>query len=137
MTLLHATVVTIGEAGVALRGPSGAGKTDLALRLIDAGASLVADDYCEVVAEAGHVRATPPAAIAGKVEVRGYGIVDMPFRASARIKLVVDLLPQSEIERMPENSTTVIEGITLPCLALDPFTASADAKVRVVLKALP
>jgi serine kinase of HPr protein (carbohydrate metabolism regulator) len=136
MTLIHATCVAIGEAGVALRGPSGAGKSDLALRLIDDGAVLVADDYCEVTAGDGLLRAAPPAVLAGKVEIRGYGIVGLPHRASATLKLVVDLLPQNDIERMPDTPTTIIDGITLPCLAVDPFTASAAAKVRLVLKAV-
>ena len=74
MILLHASCVAVDGLGVLIRGPSGAGKSDLALRLIDEGAELVADDYCEVEAIGGVLQAKAPALIAGRMEGRGHGL---------------------------------------------------------------
>jgi HPr kinase/phosphorylase len=134
MTLLHATCVAIKGTGIVIRGASGSGKSDLALRLIDDGADLVCDDYCEVTAEAGRLIAAVPEAIAGKIEVRGYGIVDLAHIPKAPVGLVADLLPEAEIERMPDEPVTVIEGITLPRLFVSAFAASAPAKIRAILR---
>lgn len=136
MALIHATCITLNGIGVLIRGPSGAGKSDLALRLIDGGAELVADDYCELTGRNGQIVAAAPSTIAGKIEIWGYGIITLPFRAFAAVGLVVDLTPEREIERMPEAATCVLEGISVPKLMLDAFTASAAAKVRIVLASL-
>ena len=136
MALIHATCITLNGIGVLIRGPSGAGKSDLALRLIDGGAELVADDYCELTGQNGQIVAAAPSTIAGKIEIRGYGIITLPFRAFAAVGLVVDLAPEREIERMPEAANCVLEGISVPKLMLDAFTASAAAKVRLVLASL-
>jgi serine kinase of HPr protein (carbohydrate metabolism regulator) len=140
MSLIHATCVALDGVGVVIRGASGAGKSDLALRLIDGGAELVADDYCHVAIDSAGDRErlliTPPANIAGQIEVRGYGIVKMPFRASIVAGLVVDLKAEADIERMPEHQTCIIEGVTLPCLTVYAFAASSLAKVRIVLQSL-
>ncbi len=135
MGLIHATCIALGETGVLIRGPSGSGKSDLALRLIDGGAQLVADDYCDVNADHGRLSATVPATIAGKIEVRGHGIIALAFRPTVKVGLVVDLMPEAEIARMPDNTTCVIDGITLPRLQLNAFAASAAAKVRILAKA--
>ncbi len=137
MGLIHATCVAIAATGVIIRGPSGAGKSDLALRLIDGGAELVADDYCELTVQGGRLFAAAPLSLAGKIEVRGYGIITLPFRASAAVGLVVDLMPSTgikgaEIERMPEITSCTLEGVTIRRLALDAFAASSAAKVRII-----
>ena len=137
MSLIHASCVAIAGSGVIVRGPSGAGKSDLALRLIDAGAELVADECCNIVVRDGQLVATAPANLAGKIEVRGYGIVELAFRREAVVALVVDLMPEAEIERMPKTATCVIAGVTVPRLTVDAFTASAAAKVRIVLGRTP
>ena len=133
MALIHATCIALGPTGVLIRGPSGAGKSDLALRLIDAGAELVADDYCELTLQNGQITAAATATIAGKIEIRGYGILNLPFRAFAAVGLVVDLMPEREIERMPETAVCNLEGVSVPKLMLDAFAASAAAKVRLVV----
>jgi HPr kinase/phosphorylase len=120
---------------VLIRGKSGAGKSDLALRLIDGGAELVADDYCEAVAGSGVLTVNAPAAIAGKLEMRGFGIIKLPARGSTPVGLVVDLAPEREIERLPEATTCMIEGVALHRVAIDAFSASAAAKVRLALRA--
>ncbi len=132
----------MGGIGVLIRGASGSGKSDLALRLIDAGASLVADDYCEAEALAGRLVVRPPPAIAGKLEVRGFGIVELDHLPSTTIGLIVDLIANTEIERLPDPKkegalTDVIEGVRLARLRLDPTHASSVAKVRLALKANP
>jgi HPr kinase/phosphorylase len=134
MTTTHATCVALGDAGVLIRGPSGAGKSDLALRLIDQGATLVSDDYCDIRSEDGRLFATPPKEIAGKIEIRGHGIVDMPYHDSIRIRLVVDLVKKENIDRLPEIQTCMIEDIMTPHLSLDPDTPSAAAKIRLIVR---
>ena len=133
MSLVHATCVAISGTGILIRGPSGAGKSDLALRLIDAGAELVADDYCEITARDGELTAAAPASIAGKIEVRGFGLIDLPFRSTVRIGLVVDLVPEADIERLPDANVCAIDGVSIPRLLLNAFAASATAKVRLII----
>jgi HPr kinase/phosphorylase len=135
MIRVHGTSVALGGAGVLLRGPSGCGKSDLALRLIDRGALLVADDQTELHLEGDDICMTAPAAIAGKIEVRGIGIVRASWVATAPLRLVVDLVVPAEIERMPEPRVCALLGRDVPLIALAPFEASADAKLRSALRA--
>ena len=137
--LIHATCVALNdpEAGVwavLLRGPPGAGKSDLALRLIDRGATLVSDDQTRLEAKAGRLVATPPASIAGKLEVRGLGIVELPHRAGVPVALVADLKPASEIERLPEETCEELAGVRLHRIDLDPARISAPEKLRLALR---
>lgn len=132
--LLHASCVAIGGRAVLLAGRSGTGKSDLALRLIDRGAVLVSDDYTEVRRRDRKLYATPPARIAGKIEVRGIGIVEMPHLAEAEVTLLIDL--DGAVERMPEAATRRLAGIDVPVAALAPLEASAPIKVELLLKAL-
>src|SRR5437868_2197693 len=125
---IHATCIAIDGAGVLLRGPSGAGKSDLALRLIDGGATLVADDRTELATGGDVVIASPPPAIAGKLEVRGIGVIELPFAASAPVRLVVDLV--ASVERLPETGSCRLLDRVLPAIVLIPFEASAPAKLR-------
>lgn len=139
--LVHATTVLVEGAGVLIRGPAGSGKSDLALRLIDAGASLVADDQTEVtrVSDAGGERllASAPKAIAGRMEVRGLGVAEVRSASAAHIVLAVDLVGPAEVERMPEGGRRVeLLGVSIPLLRLAPFEASALAKLRLVLVSL-
>lgn len=139
-TLLHGTTVALPEASartggpppaVLLRGPSGAGKSDLALRLMQRGWRLVADDQTEVTAEAGRLIARAPAAIAGRIEVRGLGLLPAEALSRARLCLIVDLVPAAEVERLPEPGREDLLGIALPRIALAPFEASATAKLHL------
>ncbi len=134
MTLVHASCVAIGGTGVLLRGPSGSGKSDLALRLIDAGAELVADDYVELTAQGESVRAAPPDRLAGLIEVRGLGLVRMPHRRRAALRLVVDLAPARDVERLPDATTETLVGIALPRLVVAAHDISAPAKIRLMLR---
>ena len=136
MILVHGTTVALEGAGVLLRGPSGSGKSDLALRLIDGGARLVADDQTELTRSAEGLVARAPATIAGKMEVRGVGIVRMPTDASAPVRLVVDMVPPDRVERLPEREFCEYLQCSLPLLALAPFDASTPAKIRLALASL-
>ena len=103
--LLHATAVAIDGQAVLLRGPSGSGKSDLALRLIDAGARLVADDQSELQRRGDVLLVRAPATIAGLFEVRGLGILRLDALAEAPVALIADLVPADRIERMPPRRT--------------------------------
>ncbi|MET4895975.1 HPr kinase/phosphatase C-terminal domain-containing protein [Sphingomonadaceae bacterium jetA1] len=131
--LIHATCVAIGDTGVLLRGASGSGKSDLALRLIDRGAELVSDDYCHVSAIEGRLYVTPPDRIAGRIEVRGVGILALPYRPFAIAGLVVDL---GEEPRLPDPAETVIAGMTVPLVSITPFPASAPIKIERLVACL-
>jgi HPr kinase/phosphorylase len=132
--ILHGTAVTIGAHGVLLTGASGAGKSDIALRLIDRGALLISDDAVSI----DHVDELPwlaPAPnIEGKIEVRGIGICLMPNAKSAVLRLVVDLVEQ--VERMPEAALSEIDGFQVPSLKLMPFEISAAIKVELALRSV-
>jgi serine kinase of HPr protein (carbohydrate metabolism regulator) len=132
--LVHATCVAIDGIGVLLRGPSGSGKSDLALRLIDEGARLVADDQVEVVRAGATLTARAPHRIAGRIEVRGIGIVAIGARRSVKLGLAVDLVPRARIERMPAARRCTVVGVKLPLIKLDPFDASAPAKLRLAVR---
>jgi serine kinase of HPr protein (carbohydrate metabolism regulator) len=137
METVHATTIAIDGAGVLLRGPSASGKSDLALRLIDRGARLVADDRTVLARQGAAVQASAPRAIEGKIEIRGLGIVRLPDAAPATLRLVVDLVRPGEIERMPAGASAALLGVSLPVLHLDPFEASAVAKVRLAARVTP
>jgi len=130
---LHATCIAIGGRGVLLIGRPGAGKSDLALRLIDRGADLVSDDGTLIEAREDRLIASPPETIAGRIEVRGIGILTIPYRTHVPLALCVAL--DQAMPRMPEEElpTREIEGLTLPLLAIAPFEASAPVKVEQAL----
>jgi serine kinase of HPr protein (carbohydrate metabolism regulator) len=132
---LHASCVDLQGTGVVRLGPPGCAKSDLALRLIDDGARLVADDRLAVERHGDHLIARPPAAIAGLIEVRGLGIMQVDHAASSRLGLVVTLGAVEPASRLPEPGSYELLGVPLPCLALDPRTASAPAKIRLALTA--
>jgi serine kinase of HPr protein (carbohydrate metabolism regulator) len=136
MIRVHGTSVALSGDGLLLRGPSGSGKSDLAVRLIDAGARLVADDQTEVRRAGGDLRLSAPATIAGLIEVRGVGILRVPEIASAPLRLVVDLVPPERVERLPEPQFCTLLGLSVPLLTLAPFEASAVAKLRLALRYL-
>lgn len=140
--LVHGTCVALGRRGVLLRGASGSGKSDLALRFIaladdaEGSAQLVADDQVFVEARGdGTLDASAPPAIAGKIEVRGIGIVDMPFIEAARLVLVCDLVKREDVPRMSPDplERTEIAGVAVPLLRLYAFEPSAPLKLKLAL----
>jgi serine kinase of HPr protein (carbohydrate metabolism regulator) len=135
--LVHATAIAIEGAAILLRGPPGAGKSDLALRLIDGGACLVADDQAEMRRVGDQIMVTAPAAIAGLIEVRGLGILRVDAVKAAPLALLVDLVRSAEVERLPESRFEEVLGLAIPLIALAPFEASAPAKLRLARSAFP
>lgn len=144
-TILHGSCLGVGDAGVLLLGPPGSGKSDLALRLIDQpgtgisggvkSARLVADDQVVVRLEGGRLIASAPPVIAGRMEIRGLGLVALPHRAEVTLDLAVRLTNREAIERLPdmEKSRFEILGVTLPLILIDPASASAPARIRAAV----
>jgi len=132
---IHASTVAIDGKAVLICGPSGAGKSDLALRLIDRGFVLVSDDQTMVRRNGDKLIATAPETIAGKLEIRGIGIVEMERQSDVRVSLIVDLT--SEIQRLPDDSRErVVLGVPVPLISVDAMTASAPSKVALALDRL-
>lgn len=129
---LHATTVAIDGVAVMIEGASGSGKSDLALRLIDRGATLVSDDQTLVVRSGKGLLARAPTTIAGQIEVRGIGILTMPHVDDVPVGLLVRV--DGAIERMPERRARKIAGIDVRQFAVDPFHASAPIKVELALR---
>lgn len=128
---VHATTVAIGGRAVLIFGRSGAGKSDLALRLIDRGASLVSDDYTIVSARDGALVTAPPDTIAGKMELRGVGIIDLAYESGVPAALMVDL--DQDPDRLPEPGTRDIAGVAIPVITLHGLEPSAPIKVEKAL----
>jgi serine kinase of HPr protein (carbohydrate metabolism regulator) len=130
------TAVALGSSALLLTGKSGSGKSDLALRLIDAGARLIADDRVELTVRDDrlHCRAPHdmPASLKGRIEARGVGIIPVPVAEGlVPLQWCVELVPGRPIERMPAAESRRFLGIDVPMLLLDPFEASAVAKLRL------
>ena len=137
---VHASAVLIGSRATLIRGPAGSGKSRLALALIEAAATglirfarLVADDRVEMAASHGRLLVSPPAPLAGLIEVRGLGVRRVAFEAVAVAGLVIDLAAVDG-ERIPAPSAQItdIGGIPLPRL---PVAKGADA-LAIVLATL-
>ena len=129
---LHASTVAADGRAVLIAGPSGAGKSDLALRLLDRGFTLVSDDRTLVRKDGDRLVASAPPNIAGKLEIRGIGIVDMDIVDNVPVALFVELT--SEIQRLPdENRERPILGVRLPLISIDAMSASAPSKVALAL----
>ena len=115
-----------------ISGPSGSGKSDLALRLLDRGFTLVSDDQTLVRREDDRLIASPPPNIAGKLEIRGIGIIDIDSLTDIPVALLVELT--SDIQRMPDDSRErPILGVALPLISIDAMAASAPSKVALAL----
>lgn len=139
---VHGTAVALGGEAALIRGPSGAGKSDLALRCLAAAplahiphrAELVADDQVQLERRGDVITVSAPATIAGRIEARGVGILTLPYRASAELRLVVDLVPPAEVPRFPlQQPTAVYLGIEVPIVRLAAFESSASVKLVLAL----
>lgn len=129
---IHASCVSLGGRAVLICGPSGSGKSDLALRLIDRGAILVSDDYTIVQRRDGRLYAAPPPSIEGRMEIRGIGIVEMEHSRNVPICLAIDLARTPQ--RMPEASESYFAvGVGIPSVALGALEPSAPVKAELAL----
>ncbi len=139
-TTVHASAVLVGARAVLIRGPSGSGKSRLALELIEAGRAgalrlvrLVADDRVHLQAAGGRLLARPAETLAGLIEVRGAGHLRLPYEASTVVGLVVDLAA-ADAHRLPDAAQrkTEIDGISLPRLAVAAEAAALPALLAVL-----
>ncbi|WP_282008073.1 HPr kinase/phosphorylase [Brevundimonas aveniformis] len=133
---IHATAVALmtasGWRAVLLRGPSGAGKSDLALRLLGRGGwQMIADDRVHLWRSGASLYVAPVERLAGALEARGIGLMDVPFRPLARLGLIADC--GEPAERLPDPLSEVIEGVAVPVVALDARAPSAPDKLRLAL----
>ena len=140
--LVNATAIALAGRAALIRGPSGSGKSDLALRCLAQGASpllpgaarLVADDWVRVVRAVDTLRAEAPEAILGKLEVRGMGIVTVEYAGPAEVALVVEISPAADIERLPDETVRAkLLNHPLPLLRVAAFEPSAPVKVLLAL----
>jgi len=129
---VHASTVASDGRAVLITGPSGSGKSDLTLRLLDRGFTLVSDDQTIVRKDGGRLLASAPPTLAGKLEIRGIGIVEMERVDHVPVALLVELT--SDIQRLPDDSRErPILGVKLPLITIDAMTASAPSKVALGL----
>jgi serine kinase of HPr protein (carbohydrate metabolism regulator) len=132
---IHGSTVAIDGRSVLISGPSGSGKSDLALRLLDRGFTLVSDDRTIVRKVGSKLVASAPDTIKGKLEIRGVGIVEMDTVTDVPVALVVELT--SDIQRLPEDDRErLILGISIPLISVDAMAASAPSKVALALDRL-
>jgi len=136
---VHATAVAVAGCGVLILGPSGSGKSSLALGVIttpfiDGGqivpSGLISDDQVLLELVAGRLLASPPPAIAGQLEVRGLGIVTFRYSTRVPVSLAVEVRPAQEIDRMPDSRKRhSILGLDLPLTQIDPSASGATARL--------
>ena len=132
---IHASSVAIDGRAVLITGASGSGKSDLTLRLLDHGFTLVSDDQTIIKKTATRLTASAPPTIRGKLEIRGVGIVTMSQVDDQPVALVVELT--SDIQRLPDDSRDrLIMGMLVPLISVDAMTASAASKVALALDRL-
>jgi len=131
----HASCVAVNGAGILISGPSGSGKSDLALRLIDRGAILISDDYVELCRHDDQLWMEAPVKILGKIEVRSLGIFNCEH--ISKIPLMLQVRLKSQTERFPMDSQTeTIMTMSIPTIVLNPVEASAPIKVELALDRL-
>lgn len=139
---IHGTAIALAGHAALIRGASGSGKSDLALRclaqpasdLIPGQARLVSDDQVLAEVRGGKICLTCPDTIKGLLEVRGLGIVTVPAQDEAKLALLVDLVALDDVERLPDpDSTAALLGVRTRRLALYPFESSAPLKLLLAL----
>lgn len=140
-TLIYGTCVALGRKAALLAGPSGSGKSDLALRFVletppELRPALVSDDQVLARAANGKIIVSAPETISGKLEARGIGIVELPHRREAELAVAIKLAMPEDVPRMPPRipETMMFCGLRVPVLLLAPFEASAHLKLRLALQ---
>jgi HPr kinase/phosphorylase len=143
---VHGTAIALGGQALLLRGPSGSGKSDLALRALNLGSGahgterfeLVADDQVLITSTGQGLVVSPPERLAGLMEVRGLGILPIPHRPKARLVMLADLVAPSAVERLPDPwPFETLHGVKLPVMRLVAFEASSPAKLALAIHGAP
>jgi serine kinase of HPr protein (carbohydrate metabolism regulator) len=129
---IHATCINLEGFGILLRGPSGSGKSDLALRMMHYNSQLIADDWVDLTREKGVLIARAPNRLRGLLEVRGLGIIEVPHGISIRVQGMIDLVDSNKIQRLPDHQVEILLGVEIPSYQLDPWEISAIAKIQLV-----
>ena len=127
---VHSTSVVIEDAGVMITGKSGFGKSDLALRLIDSGATLISDDVtiCEKIGDS--IFLFPPNETKGLLEVREIGIMTVPYIENIKLSLLVELV-ETEIDRLPQKSFAKLLNIKIKKIKIQGRNSSSVAKIKL------
>ena len=135
---LHGTAIAWNGEAVLLSGAPGAGKSDLAWRILenDPAARLVGDDRLEWQVEGGALWLSAPETLAGLIEIRGLGILTLPYAPKARLRLLIELVSRAEVPRLPLPAFREVESVPVPLLRLHAFDASAPAKVALALASI-
>lgn len=136
MTLYHASCVELKGKGILILGESGSGKSDLAIRLLDNGGTLVSDDYVEVVSVDSLLIAKTAPNIGGMIEVRGVGLMKVNFLPATQLALALELVSPKSIDRLPNELFFEENNVNIPLYKFDGFCASAIAKINLILDEL-
>ncbi len=129
---VHSSAIVLEDNGVLIVGDSGSGKSDLALRLIDSGATLISDDITICEKKNDIIYLSAPAETKGLLEVREVGIITVPFVEKIILKMIVKL-EEGDLQRMPCKNTQKILGQKIPTLIINGRNSSSVAKVKVKL----
>jgi HPr kinase/phosphorylase len=132
--VLRAGAVVIDGRALLIAGPPGAGKSSLALALIDRGAGLIGDDAVTLAADGDHLIASAPPHIAGLIEVRGIGLVRMAVALPAPVALLLELggaAPERLPAALPHRT---LAGIAVPVLAFEPGTIAPAQRAEMALR---
>lgn len=137
----HAGLIALRQngfwLGALIEGPSGVGKSDLALRALDAGFRLVADDRVVVFAAGGKLYGKPPETLAGLLEVRGLGVIDTAALPVCEIALLVRCVDDpAAVERLPDPRAETVTGVSVPVFDLWPREPAAVPKIRRMMQSL-
>ncbi len=134
---IHASVVRLPAGGVALLGSAGSGKSALMLKLCRLyQGQLVADDRALLAVQSGQLHAAAPQSLQGLLEVRGLGVVCLPFQPSSAIDLVVELVPQKQVPRLPQDRYFTFENVQIPLLRLHAHDTATPETIIVALSTL-
>ena len=139
--MVNGTAVAWRGQGILILGPTGSGKSDLTLRLIDSGATLIADDLVEMKRDGGALLLSfppeGPADLKGMMEVKGLGIMSVPAAPSeVPLALVVESTPPDQVELIPESLESEWLGLPVTTVRIHLLEPSAPAKVRLALAKL-
>ena len=128
---IHGSSVAVEDNGILIIGHSGSGKSDLALRLIDSGGTLISDDQTLCLKKQDEIFLFSIEAIYGLLEVRGMGIIKVPYVENVKMKIVVSMVKKTE--RLCRRNKKKLLGLNYPLLELEPNEVSAVAKIKLKL----